>query len=647
MSFWSADEKIPVQQTKVAIPAEHGLDYGAGQKINIIVPPTIKYFQPKESYLHFDVQLKVPDDEQPFKATLDGETGGQCLIRDIRIHSGGSGAVLLEEFQNYNTLVALKYDFETNDALRDKRAMTEGCLTETIENRGTQATSTTIYNNTKHNAFTTPYAQSGAAPWERSKTGDGEKIWGEDGNITQGSSFNQVKCLLPLHTGIFQSPKVFPALLTEGLRIEILLEDANKVYRLPDTTHPYRRLPLSAQWHSKTGKDEDLGVHPAGNWTAGTKTDTIFVQRQNSQIDLASTPFVIGQKIGFFNNVVWADKFEDGTKYNKLITDKDPIIKSLKFYAATGEDDEVGGVYGLLEIKLEEEVENTSTTVDVNWYVADDSVLDCGDDGKTQDDEMNLDYEVKNVELILQTLTMPQGYTQKLLQMMASGGAMNYDFLSFTNYKYSQLAGDRVMNMRLPLNQTKAKAILCIPTDGTIYGSRQLLAGIGPNVDLEKFPLVTGGSYPDGDIPPDYTYMESVEYWDRGNCSNRTGLVGVCDEASDYQFFYNGQLNPSRKVDLTKIGRRWGVSQQYLIELEKALSMSGINPLSFRSFQTNFCIGRALALQQGVYNTAGRDFNVQVNYGTQRTPQKNKLWMNFVSHIRRLVVQGDSIVVQI
>ena len=42
MSFWTADDKIPVQQTKVSIPAEHGLDYSAGQKINIIIPPTIK-----------------------------------------------------------------------------------------------------------------------------------------------------------------------------------------------------------------------------------------------------------------------------------------------------------------------------------------------------------------------------------------------------------------------------------------------------------------------------------------------------------------------------------------------------------------------------------------------------------------------------
>ena len=645
MSFWTADDKIPVQQTKVSIPAEHGLDYSAGQKININIPPTIKYFQPKESYLHFDVLLKQGFDT-PVKLSLDGQTGAQCLIKDIRIHSGGSGAVLLEEIQNYNTLVALRYDFETNDAIKDKRGMTEGSLTYAPENRGTKAQSCSVMNNTKHNPWTTPYEQEGNAPWERTYAGDGDKNWGEDGNIKQGSGYNKVKCLLPLHTGIFQSPKVFPALLTEGLRIEILLEDASKVYRLPDTLHPNRIRTLGLQWHSKTGKDNVLGVHPGGSWTSGTKTDTLFVQRTNNQIDLQNCPLVIGQKIQLYKNELWQDQGGGGDK--RMITDKDMIIKALKFWAGAGNDTGVGGNYGLLEITLTEEVQNdTGASIDQAWFIKDDSVLATTPaTAKGDTTDVTLDYEVKNTELILQTLTMPQGYTQKLLGMMSSGGAMNYDFLSFTNYKYSQLAGDRVMNMRLPLNQTKAKAILCVPTDASVYTTRQHICGEDTSHG-EHYPTIAGGSYPLGDMPDNYNYVENIEYYDQGNVSNRTGLVGVCDEASDYQFFYNGQLNPSRKVDLTKIGRRWGVSQQYFIELEKALAMSGIQPLSFLNYQGNFCIGRALALQQGVYNTAGRDFNVQVNYGTTRTPMKPKLWHNYVSHIRRLVVQGDSVVIQV
>ena len=37
-SFWSADDKIPIAQKKVSVPSDNGLEYSAGQKINITIP---------------------------------------------------------------------------------------------------------------------------------------------------------------------------------------------------------------------------------------------------------------------------------------------------------------------------------------------------------------------------------------------------------------------------------------------------------------------------------------------------------------------------------------------------------------------------------------------------------------------------------
>ncbi len=646
MSFWSANEKIPVQQTKVSIPAEHGLDYEAGQKINIHIPPTIKYFQPKESYLSFEVEIAVPNDgtnNKPCRLTLDGETGAQSLIRDIRIHSGGAGAVLLEEIQGYNTLCALRYDYETNDAIKEKRALTEGVVQYTPTQRGTYGQSKTGINNTRLNPYTTPYKNNvdGSLPVSRTKAGDGDKNFGDVGNNTQGSQYNKVKCLLPLHTGIFSSSKVFPSLLTEGLRLEIILEDATRVLRLPDQLHPNRKPTMGLQFHSTTGKDNEIDVKV---WTksGGLATDTFYVQRTNNMIDLENCPLVIGQKIALYKDVLWADQKSNAKK--RMKTDKDMVIKGLRFVSGGGAG-ALGGTYGLLEITLTEAVKNMSDEdVGSLYFVKDNSILECTTAMKPLTTPLICNYKVKNTEMILQTLTMPQGYTQKLMSMMGGGGAMNYDFLSYTNYKFSQLKGDRVMNMRLPLNQTKAKSILCVPTDSEVYGARQAIAG---EDDTYSDLFTDANTYPTIDMPTAYTYVDNYDYYDRRLVSNRTGLVGVADEVTDYQFFYNGQLNPSRRVDTTKISRRHGVQQQPLVELEKALAMGGINPLSFSKFQQNFCIGRALALQQGVYNTAGRDFNLQVNYQGTRVPKKNKLWNNYVCHIRRLMVQGDSIVVQI
>ena len=51
-------------------------------------------------------------------------------------------------------------------------------------------------------------------------------------------------------------------------------------------------------------------------------------------------------------------------------------------------------------------------------------------------------YVVSDCQMVLQQLEMPQGYKSKMMSMMKEGGSMNYDFLSFTNYKYSQLASE-------------------------------------------------------------------------------------------------------------------------------------------------------------------------------------------------------------
>ena len=235
-------------------------------------------------------------------------------------------------------------------------------------------------------------------------------------------------------------------------------------------------------------------------------------------------------------------------------------------------------------------------------------------------------YVVSNVEMILQQLEMPQGYTSKMMSMMKEGGSMNYDFQSSTNYKYSQLKDDVVANIRLPLNMSRAKAILSVPTDATTYGADARISGKGT---YETFSMVGSA--------------------DRFESSDKSGLVGITDFITDYQYFYDGKLNPSRKVDCQKTASQVSISQIPLIELEKALVMSNITPFSFKEFQSNFVIGRALSLHNGIYDTRGKDFNLQVEY-TGQAPAvagKNKLWMNFVSHLRRIVFKGNGISLEV
>lgn len=661
MSFWSVDDKIPVRQTNVSVFAEHGLEYRSSQKINFHIPPTISYFQPRECYLEFDVQLLCQNGvatQTPSRLSLDAETGGQSLIRDIRIHSGGAGAVLLEEIQNYNTLVALKYDYETNDVLRNKRALTEGTLCYDPDNRATNGATKSELNNHKSQPYTNLFRDA-----------DGEPITAPDRTNTTwesdtDSNFNKVKCLLPLHTGIFSNSKVFPALLTEGLRIEIILESAGRVLRIPDTINPARRGQLGLRFHSLTGKDSDVDKQ-AGQLAGTEQFSSFYIARNNNITSVDNVPLVPGQHIAFCKCAGGTDADTESEWFDKpadswfMKSDQgDMIVDKIELIPGDNNPDTAGGRYGLIKITLKDTwgagktgVRNNGSATIKNadgWMIVDAGIRNQAGDTGLAGADFKGDYKLSNVQMVIRQIDMPSGYTNKLMGMMKGGGTMNYDFLSNTNYKYSQLKGDRVANIRLPLSQSRAKSILSIPTDASVYKNSEAITGMSATTMGIGFPGQANALvYPFADMPDLGTYVEDIDSEDTFNLSVRSGLTGVWDELTDYQWFYDGKLNPSRKVETAIISGRKGISQQPLIELEKALAMANIEPLSFKKFRSNCCIGRALALQDGVYDCRGRDFNLQVNYQSLRTPLKNKLWNNFVAHLRRIEVKGDQISLQV
>tara|TARA_R100001591_G_scaffold54847_1_gene64749 strand:- start:8627 stop:10345 length:1719 start_codon:yes stop_codon:yes gene_type:complete len=568
-SYWTAEDKIPISQKKVSIQAENGLQYSLGQEINFTIPAGTGYMMPSETYLRMDVTLKNPNTTSGSQTALqlDSLLGGNVLIRDIRVSSGGAQNVLLEELQNVNILTALKYDYETNDDLKRRRALTEGAVAFDPACRGTEGCREDV----SANGFTNPYFDNDSA------------------NFNGTTSYKQVKCLLRLPTGIFQNDKIFPLQMTGGLRIQIILEDPAKVFRQLSTVTRNENLVSNPVFH---GKDA------AGSaWGKGTPTSTIFLGRDNTVTSVENCPFVKGQTI-FFQSNTNASTTEGSTEF--VITGVSVDSNLIKLTGASASN-------------------NESFDLDSDAFVV------CGKMPTTFEPTATID----NVELIVQKVEMPQGYTAKLDSMLKSGGAMNYDFLSYTNFKYSQLASDQVVNIRLPIQFSRCKSILCIPTDATGYTTSQSL-----------------------NASETYLYNKlASDCHALHNKSTRSGLVGIADRASDYQFIYDGKLNPNRKVPLARISladTKAPLNQQVLIEQEKALRQANIEPLSFDAYQRNFFIGRALSLSNGVYDARGKDFNLQVEYHEPAGgPTKPHLWNNWVSHLRRIVVRGDSISLEV
>ena len=257
MSFWASDDKIPIVQTKVKIPAENGLSFNDGGLIHINIPAnSVEFFQPKESYLEFVVDINSQPTNGKTRLQLDADLGGQVLIKDIRIFSGGAGGVLLEEIQNYNTLTAVKYDYESDDTIRNKRSLTEGTTVWSQACRNTRGVRKSDLNNVGHNPYFQPYTW-GTGLLQKDDVGVFSDPY--NGNVTGTNEVNigqnKVKCLLPLNTGIFSNDRVFPCLLTEGLRIEILLEDAPKCLRQLDQVSRVRGFRSVPIFHSLSGHD--------------------------------------------------------------------------------------------------------------------------------------------------------------------------------------------------------------------------------------------------------------------------------------------------------------------------------------------------------------------------------------------------------
>jgi len=606
-SFWESKDLIPVAQKKISVPAEFGLNYSAGQKIQINVPPSIDFFQPKETYLKFDVEIKgdVLDTGSggargARRLFLDAETGGQVLIRDLRIYSGGAGRILLEEYQNYNVWTSLKYDYETNDTLKKKRALTEGAQIYDPSCRSSHGGKKSDANSCRHNAY---FRNDGTSAVQDSAS--------HTDDLRQ-----KVKCLLPINSGIFQSERVFPNMLTEGLIIEIILEENTNVFRQLDTTLQFKDPVQKPFFQSVDGSGSNVtgGIGSAVTGSNGSFT-SFYLRRDNQQGAggvVGNCPFVVGQNICFVaqdnsDNIIASGYSGDPNGSQVHITD-------ILYDTSTSPD--------MIKITVNASMKSVSGGA----ILPNDAVV-CQD---PRTSGYTPTYTISDTELIVQQVEMPQGFKARMMSMLKEGGALNYDFLSHTNYKFSQLAGDLVSNIRLPVNESRAKAIFMIPTDATQYTKEDAMNGSGTY-------LVEFGADESG-------FQADVKLR-----STRSGLVGIADRLNNYQVLYDGKLNPTRPVSCSRTSDRISIDQQPIIELEKALAMGGVRPLSFSKFRENFVVGRALTLQDGVVDLRGRDFSLQVQYDSALATEsaKNKLWMSWCAHLRRIVVKGDSIVLEI
>ena len=586
--YWSADDATKVGETKISIPSENGLDYSPGQKVQLFVDPSTKFMDGRETYLEFNVKLALPAGKAPTRLQLD-KVGGSILIRNIRIYDGSRGN-LLEEINAYDTYVACKYDYDKDRNAENMRALKEGASVYQPGNRGDSGNMQSAMANT----LTNPYFKQTS---------------GNQSTAFSDSDFLNAKCCIPLHTGIFaNSDTIFPVMMTNGLYMEIDLNDGPAVIKQLDSVLLDRKLSLNPVFHSLNGREE-----PHQNtWADSGTTDTFYVNTDNSISGadrVAKFPFVVGETLNF--------ALSNNNGSQTTLSAAATISEINSSTSASGGD-------GLVEVKLDAAITNNSGfAIDQNWALYSTAVSDQSSYDAT--------YTVSNVNLVVSQIHLDSSDEQAMLKRVRDGQAIQFDIQSVTNYKHSILASDRQTTFQIFSQNSRARSLLVVPTDSSVYTSAQQISGSGCY-------MIKGTSY-----AVDNTTSKDPD--DVALANNRSQYTGVVSELSSIQYTLDGMRIPSREISTKKIATRNSLDAFHLFELEKTLDAAGIPPKSFTEFLNNFCFGRSFGAgsQKGVMDLRGKDLAVILKYQTDTAPTVGKLFNSYVFHIRRLILRDGGV----
>ena len=582
-AYWSADNSVSVGEKKISVPSENGLSYSPGQKVQLFVDPSTKFMDGRETYLQFNVKLKLPSaaGTKPTRLQLDKCTS--TIIKNIRIYDGSRGQ-LLEEISDYATYVAVKYDYDKDKSSENMRALTEGCAVHDPVNAGTHGNTKTGMANTLTNPF-----------FKKETTEDTTTAFTD-------TDFLNAKITLPIHTGIFSdSSTIFPVMLTNGLYIEIDLNSAEAICKQLDSVLRDTRTTLNPVFHSLNGST-------APNTLAnGATLSSFYVKRDNNNTQLEKFPFVVGETFNFC-------RIDNNGSLS--VMDGEMEISQLNLSSTAD------GGNGLIQVSLDTNRDNDGLTVDQNYVMYSTSV-----DGRSSYD---CSYEVSNVNLIVSQVVLDPAYEAGMIRKVQEGKAIEFDIMSTTNYKHSILATDRQTTFQIFAQNSRAKALLVVPQDSTVYNSADLICGKG------TYEIVGTGS-------DSQTGKQANQ--DISITNTRSAYTGICDHLSSIQYQINGKRVPSREISTKKIATKNSLDAFHLYELEKTLDNSGIKPKSFSEFMNNFVFGRSFSAggQNGVLDLRGKDLAVILKYQESTQPAKGKLFNSYVFHVRRLVIRDGAV----
>lgn len=582
-SYWKVGDKINIGQTDIEISCEGGKEYKENQVIGIYIPPSVKFFSGKDSVLQFDLKLAS---NETTKLCLDGVIGAHSLFSRVACYAGNRQE-LLEELTEYPSFVNIKYSYDTSDALRNKRAMTEGCGTWNPTLAGSLGTNKSIQSEVKYSPF-----------FENKNKGKDATT-----TIDAASEFITARITMPLHMGCWaNSTKAFPNLLTNGLFLELTCAPNRSVVKVLDQTTLNRKLSFAPVFGSFDGN--------ASDWGNASNTDNFYTSNDNGQFDPSCSPFQVGETIGIYDR-------QAGTE----------IAMGAALTITSIESGNTGNKQSIKYNFSNSTSPDTATlTAGSRRYVL---------FSKSRTAAFAPSYTISNPKMVVRSLDMGDQYTKGMLSKMKQGGMIMFDLPSIACSLQSVGANEVQATIPIVCEHAKARSLICMPTDSKPYSALE-------SADSDQTYLINS-------TEPNALATDKG----KDNRSQQSGYSGIGDNLTSYTFMIDQKQTPSRRVETSKTTSTGaGIDQNHLVELEKSLQQShGCVPRSFVNYQHNFLIGRALTLDSNtIYDGRNKDLRLNLRYedaiSAGRTARKEKLWKIFISHIKTIMIKGDSIMVE-
>ena len=571
-------------------PSDKQKSYVAGDTIRFHIPQFDAFIDPRQTRLNFKVKVENAD----ALCRFSNKCGVHSLIEGVRVYDANTN-LQIETLQNYNAMAEKFHMYSENATIRNKRGLIEG-LEYTSRNFDSE-----LYDN--YPARTTDNSQLFNHPY---KTGSNATY---TATATPTANPNTIEVALHLYSGILgaMSNKMFPVMLTDGLRVEIDLASSSQALELW-TAEGMVKIDGNVDPFLSGGDSCRFGIIAPTPTTAVPLTSVELYTEKNagfSQICIA----------GGAGTAPTQDAINDGCSIvkNQLVGAVNLVIgKTL--YGWTNEAVPVWTNMGVITTLTCNAGENAGGLVSIlvgldgtgangDLFVGGAGRDNAGTAQESFNNTCGIPSEqffttpprivVDDVQFIVKTLQPPQAYVNSMLKQVSTSEGVNYDYLTIDTYRNNILAGERVAQLNIPTLNHRATSIMTLP-----------ISNSQPN---------------------------SVIY---------NNLKTIIDTASNYNYLIDNKLQPTRKVRLTQLSQTIPKTEQLaLFECEKALSSIKIQPRQLDYQAENFFIGRALARYGGVYNLAETgNASLRVEF---TDPVLNKLMITFIGGLRRLVINKD------